>query len=51
NSSGDLMTNINMDPKSSITVIDLSHYSAGNYYISILQHDKVLKTEKIILVH
>lgn len=34
-----------------LTTIDLQKYAAGIYYIAILQQDKIVKTEKIVLVH
>lgn len=35
---------------SGLTSIDLSNYTDGVYYIAILQQDKIVKTEKIVLV-
>lgn len=51
NDSGVLISIFRKEPKDFSSIIDLSRYASGTYYISILQQNNVLKTEKIILVH
>lgn len=50
NNTGEILQIIK-NQKSNITTLDLNKYAAGVYFISILQDDKIIKTEKIILVH
>ncbi len=49
NSEGKLLQSIQPNI-SGYTTIDLSNYADGIYFIAILQQDKIVKTEKIVLV-
>ena len=50
NQAGKLLKTVNHH-QSGLTTLDLAGFASGTYFIAILQQDKIVKTEKVILVH